>query len=583
MIICGILAAVSMQAAAGMEDAYFAPDGPTLFKVVLPDGNSYRFEFDFSKPGRLVSSVGWTGEYERSGRVMLKSPSGDFLEFDRGRLVRFRFAGKEGSFAYDTPRKAPANAVTPLAMLIYDEKELSKKYIAKEEAVKWAETGRLAFPYVNPNFSGALYAEIALLLLAFAWSRRRNAPVCVVTAVVSAIAVACAVWSGSRGALLGLFAGIGIGMLFVVLRTGLTIRMAASVLAVFAAIVAIAFAVGQDNLMRGFGGDGGMTWSNALRVEMMKAAPRMMADAPGGWLSFGVGKGFTYWYQPLGMVLMSGSLINAHLTWLVGFGAVGRLVYLFTLFAVVWLSFRTAVRESNMVPLTVLTGFAVIACFNPIFAEWGLWVVPALSSIPLLASLRRIGRKPMAVGLLAAAVSSAVVVYALVLVGSCCDGMPSIAYDGAAVRVGGSRPKTWVVDDGQGVLGGVLVGRDIREHYLNVRHAPAIGYVRSVEDLPASGVERLVLPGKSANDWLLMLSENEKARDRLPKTVVFLNPPFSPSEVPQGVLALCRPKLLVGEFAARYNPEYQTPPSWVSIVPGAEKYLPGWMFFALGE
>ena len=53
--------------------------------------------------------------------------------------------------------------------------------------------------------------------------------------------------------------------------------------------------------------------------------------------------------------------------------------------------------------------------------------------------------------------------------------------------------------------------------------------------------------------------------------------------MPQGVLALCRPKLLVGEFAARYNPEYASPPEWVGVVPGVEKYMPNWMQYALME
>jgi hypothetical protein len=169
------------------------------------------------------------------------------------------------------------------------------------------------------------------------------------------------------------------------------------------------------------------------------------------------------------------------------------------------------------------------------------------------------------------------------LIGAADGTRPSVSYDGKRVRINGRNPRIWVVDDAQGVLGGVLVGREIRDFYMRNPKAPSIGYVRDVRDVPKSGVNRLVLPGKSGNDWLLMLSEDEKAREGLPKSVVFLNPPFSPSEMPQGVLALCRPKLLVGEFAARYNPEYASPPGWVGVVPGVEKYMPNWMQYALME
>ena len=129
----------------------------------------------------------------------------------------------------------------------------------------------------------------------------------------------------------------------------------------------------------------------------------------------------------------------------------------------------------------------------------------------------------------------------------------------------------------------MLVGREIREFYALSPHAPSVGYVRSIDDLPEKGVERLVLPGKSGNDWLLRLSEDERMRSRLPKSVLFVSPPFSPSEVPEGVVALCNPTVVVGEFAARYNDEYRTPRKWVRIVPGMEKYVMRWMALAVGE
>jgi len=578
-----IALAASLSAAGGIEDSYFVQDGPTLFKAVLWNGSSYKFEFDPANPGRLVSAVGWTGQYDMDGRTVLKSPNGDFLGFDRGRLVSCRLGGEEQRFAYDAPRSAPASTVTPLAILLYDEKALAENYVHKEESVKWTDTGRLAFPYVNPNFTGALFAQIALLLLASALvfaSRRALYASCLVGAAVSSALV---VWSGSRGALIGLFAGAGLALAFTVLRRGMSRRLILGAGAALVVVIALVLALGHSNLMRGFGGEGGLDWSNALRVEMMKAAPRMMADAPSGWFPFGIGKAFTYWYQPLGMVLMSGSLINAHLTWLAGYGIAGRFIYLFLLFAVLALSFRLALRERLVIPLAVLGGFAAMACFNPLFGEWGMWVVPAAASVPLFLSLRRAGVKALLIVFGSCAICAALTVCVLQTAGGAPHAGPRIRFDGRRVTVNGERPRVWVVDDGQGVIGGVLVGRDIREYYARSGSLEPIGYVRDVKDLPKSGIERLVLPGKAGNDWLLMLSDDEKARESLPRSVVFLNPPFSPSEMPQGVLVMCRTELLVGEFAARYNPEYRSPPAWVAIVPGVEKYMAAWMSYALGE
>ena len=188
------------------------------------------------------------------------------------------------------------------------------------------------------------------------------------------------------------------------------------------------------------------------------------------------------------------------------------------------------------------------------------------------------------VGLFAgvSALGAAVVLSALLAAGSSQRGRPSIAYDGRRIKVNGLNPRIWIVDDGQGTLGGALAGRDIREFYIVQPHAPSVGYVRSVDDLPEKGVDRLVLPGKSGNDWLLRLSENEKMRSNLPKSVLFVSPPFSPSEMPEGVLAMCHPMVLVGEFAALYNEEYKKPRPWIKIVPGMEKYILRWMTFAVG-
>ena len=79
----------------------------------------------------------------------------------------------------------------------------------------------------------------------------------------------------------------------------------------------------------------------------------------------------------------------------------------------------------------------------------------------------------------------------------------------------------------------------------------------------------------------MKLSEDEEARNRLPKSVLFISPPFSPSQVPEGVLALCRPRIVVGEFAALYDEEYAKPLNWVTIVPGMEKYILRWMQYVM--
>ena len=426
-----LFAVVSTTATGGLEDSYFVPDGPTLFKAVLPDGSAYRFEYDAQRPGHLVSAIGWTGEYDGKGNVKLKSGTGDELGFQQGRLVSAIWGGKAFSYAYDMPRNAPTNAVTPLAILLYDEKKFSEEYVKREESVKWVDSGRLAFPYVNPNFSGALFAQMALLFGALALLPLRRKGVRCFLLALAVVAAGCTVWTGSRGAMLGLFAGAGLAAAAVFPWRRATWRTWAAVAGVAVVVLVLVFALGSENLMRGFDGQG-LTWSNALRVEMTKAAPRMMADAPGGWSSFGVGKGYTFWYQPLGMVLMSGSMINSHLTCLVGVGTAGRFLYLFALCFLLALSVRAAFCGKQPLPLVVLGGFAVMAMFNPLFFEWGLWVVPLLSAIWLAVLVRRTPLRMWAV-LTGCSVLLAVAVMGVFAYFAGTDGRrPSIRYDGDA-------------------------------------------------------------------------------------------------------------------------------------------------------
>lgn len=580
--LASLFAALAFPALGVLENAYFAPEGPTLFKVVLPNGLHYNFSDDGNRPGHLMSSFGWEGVYDRNGNVTLNSVSGDSLSFRHGRLVSETLGGKTTAYDYDMPRSAPTNTLTPLAFFIYDEEKLAKDYIRREEAVKWVDTGRLAFPYVNPNFSGALYAQLSLLFFVLALAAGRGVLFRAVGVVLAAATAGCVVWSGSRGAMLGLFVGAALTTGMAVKYGKLSWRLVAGVGGAVVLAIVMLVLFGHANLMRGFGEEG-LAWSNALRVEMTKAAPRMMADAPGGWGSFGVGRGYSYWYQPLELILMSGTLINAHLTWLVKFGVLGRFLYLFSLFALFALAVRLVVRERFILPLAVLSGFAVMASFNPVFSEWGLWLLPGGVIMCLLWRSRGMRLKTIVLFGGSCAIGAALALYGLLAVGTSWQGYPSIAYDGRRIKINGANPRIWIVDDDQGALGGALVGRDIREFYRMVPLAPSVGYVRSIDNLPEKGVDRLVLAGKAGNDWLLRLSEDEKMRSHLPKSVLFVSPPFSPSEVPEGVLAMCHPTVLVGEFAAQYNEDYRTSRPWVKIVPAMEKYILRWMAFVVRE
>lgn len=588
-----VLCALATSFVAGAQDlaaSYFAPENQLIFKAVFPDGTVREFERQNASDGLLLRSVGgWSGTVSPEGMAELRGAGADGAcqswTYDRGRLTRMSVGGTVKTWGYDAPRVAPPCPYEPLAVLEYENAARdAKEYSRQELSGKWSGTGRLAFPYVNPNHSGCLYVGLALLALLLSmssscWARAAGYAMFVGFAVLVLL-------TQSRGSLLGLGTGAAV---FIMPRIGSVIRSRRfwAAVAVLAVVLAAWFCVfGQGMWSRGFSG-GALDWSNAVRVDMWMAAPRMMADAPGGWGFCGAGHAFMGWYMPSSAYCLTGSLMNDHLTLMTDHGWCFRWMYLFVVFCLFgagWLALRV---RGNAVPLSVFSAYAVMIWFNPALDEPGLSAIPVIATCLSLPAVRRIRKRPAVKFLCSASLASAVVCGSIFVMGSNSPrrgDQVAVYADGNRVLINGKNPEIWVVDDGRGALGGVLVARDIRDFYLSQPSVPSMGLVRSIDDLPERGISRLVLAGKAANDWLLKLSEDESYRRYLPKSVVFVSPPFNPSEVPSAVVALCRPVLVVGEFAALFRDEYSgSLPPWVKVIPGMEKYIMQWPGYALGE
>ncbi len=572
-----------------IEDSYVAPVNHFIFKLVLSDGTVREFQRDPARQDGLIGLDGWDGDIGDEGAIAIRrSENGTLRErfgFFRGRLTYHGIPGKPpAKFSYEAPRRPPPTGFSPLDIL--EDAPGRQEAIAhgqREMETKWTDSGRLAFPYNNPNHSGALYAELSVLaLVGLSLFRRRR--IKVLFGVLAAAFAVCVVLTGSRGALLGLFVGMAAMAAFRarrLFRSRLFWGVAVLAVAVAALVLALG---GHANMTRGFTSAGGLDWSNAIRLDMWKTAPRLMDAAPGGWGLGQAGKAYFDWYQPVDALCLTGSLMNDHLTMLAEVGWPWRFAYAFALFLILAGGFWVALKRGDATTLAVWTTFAAMAWFNPLYPEWGLWIIPVAALLPLGAFFVRRLRDALGVSAVAAVAAGATLAL-LAWAGSGDSGIPDrppVHVDGPRILVNGRNPRIWIVDDGRGALGGMLAGRDIRTFYAADRHLPSLGYVRNIADLPTRGVDRLVLAGKAGNDWLLKLSSDENARRVLPKSIVFLSPPFLPSEVPEGVLACCRPQIVVGEFAARYQAEYAKPPSWVTIVPGMEKYILLWPQFVFG-
>ena len=565
------------QAGNGLDDAeatiYFTPVNQLVFKVVWPGGAVREFERDFSRPGTLRSTEGWSGRLLSDGCIEIRSGDGaELYRFERGRLRAVVKQGVRKVYPYDFKRKPPPDVTPPQLISRAATQAAAEAYAHEQVLHKWDGTGRLAFPFVNPNQNGALCSEILLLCLgASLFIRRRRARILFGAAGV--LALVCLVWTMSRGAWLGTALG---GVPFLLFRFRQVIRnrwIWMGAIALLATLAVWLFLFGGGQIVRGFESGG---WTNAIRLEIWRNAPRMMFNAPGGWAFFGVGAAYLHWYQPLEIFALTPTLINDHLTWLAGWGWLGRFGYLLSAFLVLSASVAVFTCRKNPIPLAVWTALGVAAWFNPMLHQKALWLLPVLSSLMIVRDFPWRRARVAVLTVVSAAILATGALAVLYLKGEAdARSAEFVQAKDRQVRIHGSNPKIWIVDDG--FLGGGLTGKDIREFYSVERHAPALGYVSSIADLPKD-IEKLVLAGPAGADWLTLLSENALARENLPKTVVFVSPPFAPSDIPEGVLKSCHVSVLIGEFAARYDPGYENAPAWVTVVPGMELYILRWMW-----
>ncbi len=618
---------------------YIAPESEAVYRLRFPNGEYRGFDRGFpiskkelkkfaipaqhkkvliplveqGKVRGLMSPGGWSGlMFENKGTTFVYIMSGDnviggaaqFL-FVNGRLTKFEQQGKDYSFQYDTARPLTDGGAPYYEIDVQSEsagntgrqnsvegkkqKGMSQQ-VRRELKKKWSKSGRLRWPFENPNENGFLYLSLALLSTVFFLFRRLW--VKIVGGVCFTAASIALVMTASRGSFLAFACGLvpAIALNF----KKLTRSKGVWILAGVVLLSAVGWFATHDPklLMRGFSKSS--RWSNETRIEMWKAAPQMMAEAPGGWGGVQVnalrasGRAYSDWYDSLSSGNLSATLVNDHLTWLVLFPNVGRYTYLFVWFAILALAAYTALRTKRAVALGMFVGIAVAGWFNAVLANLFLWSVPIVALILFVAARpwRVWRRKPVVLILVGSALAAGIVLAGLLWLGSSPTrrGYPIYVVDGQ-VRVKDKEPDIWIVDDDK-ALGTVFACDDIRKYYMHHPSAPAVGYVRSIDDLPKK-VKKLVLAGDAAKVWAQRLQQMVKAGEDvaglLPEKIVFITPPFQPpyliSDMPDVFKRTCKVHYLMGEFFANYMDDIDVTllPSWVTVVPGMELYVENWM------
>ncbi len=592
---------------------YIAPENEFLYRMRNPNG-SYR-EFQKSEINSteaiqtLWSPHGWKGAVREKENLIfvesgakVKGGRAVYL-FRHGRLVQFEQNGNVQRIPLEMPRPptdggAPyyfgdAESTRPDRAAQQSGGARAQKTMAKEVErelkKKWAKSGRLCWPFENPNENGFLFLSLALLSTALFFCAKSG--VKIVGGVCFAAASAALVMTASRGAFLAFALGL---MPAIALKFKKLVRSRAVwILAGVVILTAVGwFATHESRLLtRGFTKK--TKWSNDTRIEMWATAPQMVAEAPSGWDGLHVnpahmvGRAYVDWYDSLFEISLSGSLVNDHLTRLVGYSQVGRFVYLFVWFGLLALMAYTALRTKRAVALGVFVALAVAGWFNAVLMNIYLWGAPLGALVLFLAGrpwrVWRLRTVCLLTG--SAAVLAAVTLVGLVAYGRATvkRGYPIYVADGQ-VRVKEQAPAIWIVDDGK-ALGGIFACRDIRRYYLHHPSSPAVGYVRDAKDLPKGEMKRLVLAGNAGKEWLEWLFERVKEGTKVavPEEIVFINPPFMPSELPEEFVKMGKMRYVVGEFVARYYTDEGASPEGldVIVVPGMELYIQDWMRFAV--
>ncbi|MBR2838269.1 MAG: O-antigen ligase family protein [Kiritimatiellae bacterium] len=563
---------------------YFAPVCPFYYRMMGPDGELR--EFQQLDEAHFKAPRGWSAEVV-DGKVEVRAPGHRRFTYSDGRLVTYQRGRKKHTISYPFE---PAYGGRPASLWGIEPGQMDRERMQKRLdrlTDIWSMTGRFSLWFRSPNAAVAFLAGVALVGAALFLSCGAVGLSVGLAAMLASLAGLAL--TGSRGGMLAFLAGFAVLIAASFLRRKGRPSWRRVLVLVGCLVLAGVFAVATQGskrftkgLVRAIEGRG----EGRDRSALFAAGARMMADAPDGWGVRGAGPAYSHWYQSMGGDTWQMTLVSDHLTHLVGYGWAGRWLWTFGWFAAIALLWKFARRGFSSAGVAVWVSLFVAALFNVMLSQPAVWALPAVFAGLMAWRLCR-GEWREWRGYLkwlgfgaAASVAAVAALYAVcAAVG---PSSPRIRHAGGAVTVGEGEPSVWVVDDGE-TLGGLYTQNLIRRHYLTApasNAVPASVYCRSLADVPGR-VGRLVLAGRQGERFLAL-----RRQGRAPSAgeIVFVSPPFGPKDFPADLLAGTRVGVLLGEFAARYVDVYgEGPlPKWVTLVKGAELYIPNWTDYAIG-
>ncbi len=560
----------------GLRLPTFTPENDFIYRLDFPDGTEKLFFRPDVNLDNLIGEDGWGATLSRRSATVF-SPSGkkpqEVYEFNKGELKSFLRNGLHTAYA-------PTGTLVDATFedIFADDSEMLREEIVASRSELWRESGRMRFLYQNPNKTAVLmvYALLLGIVLLCCRPKSRVWIARTVGAVIVLLSGVGIVLTSSRGGMLAAACATAFVAVSKVFRRCRS-RWMAFALLIFAAIVVCAV-MSFGPIGRAIEGKIASDPGLQHRNEVLKAVPRMIADAPDGWGYGRSGAAYINWYQNIEVIYPRRTLVSSHATILAECGSACRIMYVFVwIFAILLLLDYAACGKASFALGSVLVLF-IAASFNPVLEEWTIWCLPAvLFAINLVRFAKERGVLRVATYAAVALLASWFVITFLQSCGKKPAYEVGVKFADGRLVVNGDTPKTWVVRD-QKVLGGeMFLGRCVRSYYEENPDAPALAIVDSVDRLPKE-VDRLALAGRSATEYFRCWRDESLRKDLCrAKSILLLSPACTIDGVPNDLLGEARLRAVCGSLAiSRLPADKRAVPDWVRVIPGVLAYVPDW-------
>ena len=548
-------------------DSRIYPVSPVSYRMVQPDGTARLFDLTDAEEGVLSGPKPWLGVVKGRRIDIWADPrcTGGKLRtaftFVAGRLRLMVLDGKKYSFV------PPGPPTDDLAALFPEQK--LRSYEKGSGADTWRNDGvRLRLWFANPNCAGMLMAELLLVLVWLLFLSRGRVRIAV--GVLAAVAAYGLLATGSRGALAGTVVGL---LAFAAAFAKRLFTKRGALILLSGLFVLAAGLVVSGNVGRVVSTFRTLDPGNMRRLKVSEAAVKMFSDAPLGWKGGDVpGRNACLnWY-----VFDEPHIVRTHVMSMAECGWFWGWLYVLPWALALTVGLILALNGRPLIAALWMS-FALAGCFNPVYKDWELWLLPLASLAGLAASGGRLSARQWRVSLLVAAVLSTVAVVGLVVAGKMMKRPTKIAVRpcGRATLVNGDSPRVWIVGDPLVMSGGGFPGREILSYYAQHPDAAAAAYVYSVDDLPAEA-ESVIVSGRNVPDYLAAYADGCACKAT---NLLLLSPSVGPDAVPERLLSESKVLWIAGTLLAVHHPAYATGRDWVKLVPGCERYVPIWTNF----